>query len=398
MNLRKTIKKAIPAMISWGLIIVIDVVYFVFPGRFIAEQLSPVIPIFQVLIFVSLIINMSFATFMDPGYYPKAAPDEYENMDDFRYPLYKSIKINNIQIRQKWCNTCYFYRPPRCSHCSSCNKCVDTFDHHCPWVNNCVGRRNYRYFVLFLLILIFHILSLGASCVYVLLELTNNLDTSWTDESVIATCAILGLLGLVLLPIGGLTGFHTMLISRGRTTNEQVTAKFRGMGNPYHRGCCKNWHKMMCRSTPSNFSPVNVSKSRSIRRTPTDPRNIINSPNVSPTSSRLLYSKAITQVNGAQQQNHHKQLSTSSQAHSLANSFIGGDNQHALLSNSTATHNVPSVMSSSGTTIPTYPASQCDTISSVMSPTPHGRYARQNAPLSLETKMKDSLLNIVNSK
>ena len=48
------------------------------------------------------------------------------------------------------CADCEVVRTDRSRHCSICNKCVERFDHHCPWINNCVGLDNHGVFMCFL--------------------------------------------------------------------------------------------------------------------------------------------------------------------------------------------------------------------------------------------------------
>ncbi|KAF1395682.1 hypothetical protein PFLUV_G00014210 [Perca fluviatilis] len=222
--------------------------FFCFTCPWLSERFSVAVPIYNGVIFLFVLANFCMATFMDPGIFPRAEEDE-DKEDDFRAPLYKTVEIRGIQVRMKWCSTCRFYRPPRCSHCSVCDNCVEDFDHHCPWVNNCIGRRNYRYFFLFLLSLTAHIMAVFGFGLLFILYHRQNIDRLHA----IVTLGVMCVAGLFFIPVAGLTGFHIVLVARGRTTNEQVTGKFRGGVNPFTNGCWKNVSHVLCSSQAPRY-------------------------------------------------------------------------------------------------------------------------------------------------
>ncbi|KAL9385249.1 hypothetical protein Peur_022259 [Populus x canadensis] len=112
-----------------------------------------------IMIFHFLLIMLLWSYFTvvskDPGSVPEnwraVLPEEALETGSSLNDRSDCVVATDGLDRRAFCNHCQNGKPPRCHHCSVCQRCVLKMDHHCVWVVNCVGARNYKFFLLFLL-------------------------------------------------------------------------------------------------------------------------------------------------------------------------------------------------------------------------------------------------------
>uniref|UniRef100_A0A3Q1EB49 Palmitoyltransferase n=1 Tax=Acanthochromis polyacanthus TaxID=80966 RepID=A0A3Q1EB49_9TELE len=228
--------------LTLGLIVVTCGLFFAFDCPFLVEHLTIFIPLIGGVLFVFVVTSLLRTSFTDPGILPRATPDEAADIErqidtsgssTYRPPpRTKEILINQQVVKLKYCFTCKMFRPPRTSHCSLCDNCVERFDHHCPWVGNCVGKRNYRYFYSFIISLSF-LTSFIFGCVITHITLRKYCTSNALNDCMLVICFF------SIWSILGLSGFHTYLVASNLTTNEDIKGSWsskRGAddsGNPY---------------------------------------------------------------------------------------------------------------------------------------------------------------------
>lgn len=80
-----------------------------------------------------------------------------------------------IRKYDRTCLKCDCVKPPRSHHCSVCGRCVMLMDHHCPWMNNCIGARNMKAFILFNM---YTVLAAAYASTRAIIELANCFNTN----------------------------------------------------------------------------------------------------------------------------------------------------------------------------------------------------------------------------
>ncbi|KAL1490563.1 hypothetical protein ABEB36_013234 [Hypothenemus hampei] len=239
--------------------------FFIFDCKYLAENVTIAIPVIGVFLFLFTMSSLLRTSLSDPGIIPRATTEEaayvekqIEVTNSANSPTYrppprtKEVVVKGQTIKLKYCFTCKLFRPPRASHCSICDNCVDRFDHHCPWVGNCVGRRNYRFFYMFIISLAFLAVFIFACAVAHLILITKEGKFFDAVKESPASAIVAIICFFSVWSVLGLAGFHTYLTTSNQTTNEDIKGSFtskRGQDsfNPYSEGnMCLNCFHILC--------------------------------------------------------------------------------------------------------------------------------------------------------
>lgn len=220
------------------IIMTLNACYLIFDARYLINEIHLTVVIIAEVLFLLVLVTLFVTACTDPGILTPATADEAQDLereldlphwnpgDSYPSVQPRMVHINGHPMKLKYCYTCRFFRPPRSTHCSICNVCVDHFDHHCPWIGNCVGRRNYRVFFLFINSLALLGIYIGANVLTHLILLSRKGSFKLAIQESPASAVEFVIIIIAIWSVLGLAGFHCYLSLTNITTNEDIKGTF----------------------------------------------------------------------------------------------------------------------------------------------------------------------------
>lgn len=226
--------------VSLGLILGNTLFVTVFIGReWWGNEGNEGLAVTDVTLLVALGTGYGLTIYMNSGLFPSPNAQKPLSIQPIS-PL--KVPIQGVLCRLKYCEVCRIYQPPRCVHCLVCDICIERFDHHCPWLGTCIGRKNYRVFLLFLLFLTIRSGFYVAISVNFIISAGKNRNWEEISGPLIAFLVSISLSLMVLF----LFSIHVYLCSVSQTTYEWIKRTWKEY-NPYsERNVRGNWGSLWC--------------------------------------------------------------------------------------------------------------------------------------------------------
>lgn len=133
------------------------------------------------------------------------------------YPVEHTVEIKSSGAARV-CKWCAVPKPDRAHHCRVCRSCVLRMDHHCPWLANCVGWGNHKYFMLLLFYGTLTCLFVGVTMMESVIKVVGEPKAAFADLFALLLGSTLDFLLFVVLLLFGC--FHLYLLTKGMTTIE----------------------------------------------------------------------------------------------------------------------------------------------------------------------------------
>ena len=182
-------------------------------------------------------------------------------------PLYWGFYIGDDDYKRKrYCLICNAFKPERSHHCSVCNICVLNMDHHCPWVDNCIGFYNRKFFMQLLMFVVLLTIYVDLSELYFVFIMALKLFKKHIKYSEIfhvgyvIICYLAVFIFSIIITM--FLKFHIKLVLSNSTTIESLDTDHKKENQKFNLSPMENWEQVFGSDPLFWFFPIPTKRGR----------------------------------------------------------------------------------------------------------------------------------------